>query len=486
MTVSFRTVRNSGLGVMMLIVFLVGILPTLSLVRVAKPEARISNELDSLLKIIKINGLFYEVVDQLDGLVIEESSDIDSILRSLDKVIVYANEIEKQSDQGNNRRRQAIKSFIKSAKIFKVAVVAYVEEIKYDPSGASVIEMEKLMKGALGDTQQALTVSVKDVYEDIQSSRLVMSYVLRESQNISLIGLFSGIIAAILVSVVFAKMLSKPIRDLVNGTKRIAKGDLAFRLDVGSKDEIGDLAEAFNQMGERLQKHIDNEKEYAASKLIVAFEKERVKELENISVETILKLSKTAEYKDQDTGSHILRISYYAQALAKKMKMSSRFIKDIFYAAPMHDIGKIGIPEKILLKRGKLSKEEFEIIKTHTSIGAAILNGSSSEFLQMAFVIALTHHERWDGSGYPQGLKGEDIPMEGRIVAIVDAFDALVSRRPYKEPYEDSSAIEIIAASRGTHFDPTVCDSFLAIKEEILSIERIYQDKNPGYIYQFE
>ncbi|MBU0467617.1 MAG: HAMP domain-containing protein [Candidatus Omnitrophica bacterium] len=486
MAISFRTVRNSGLGVMMLIVVLVGILPTLSLVRVAKPEAKISSELATLLNIVKINSLFYGVVDQLDDLVIEENSDIGPILRSLDKVIVYAHEIEKLSDASDKGRAKEIQSFIKNARIFKVAVVSYVEEMKYDPAGSSVIEMEILMKKALGDTQRALTVSVKDVYEDIQTSRLEMSYVLRESQNISLIGLFAGILAAILVSIIFAKMLSKPIRDLVDGTKRIAKGDLSFRLKVDAKDEIGFLADAFNQMGERLQKHIDNEKEFAAAKLMVELEKERIKELENISVETIIKLSKTAEYKDQDTGSHILRISYYAQALAKKMKMDSTFVKDIFYAAPMHDIGKIGIPEKILLKRGKLSEEEFEIIKTHTSIGAAILNGSSSEFLQMAFVIALTHHERWDGSGYPQGLKGEDIPMAGRITAIVDAFDALVSRRPYKEPFEDSNALDIIAASRGTHFDPQVCDSFLAIKDEILSIEKTYQDKNPGYIYQFD
>lgn len=486
MTISFRMVRNIGLGVMMLIVLLVGLLPTLSLVRVAKPEAKISSELSSLLKIVKINSLFYGAVDQLDGLVINEKSDISPILESLDKVIFLANEIEGSINIEDTTRGEAIESFIKNAKIFKTAVVSYVEEMKYDPSGSSVIEMEILMKKALSNTQRALSVSVKDVYDDIQSSRLIMSYVLRESQNISFIGLFVGILSAILVAIVFAKMLSYPIQELVEGTQKIAKGDLSFRLNVDSQDEIGHLADAFNKMVERLRRHIENEKEFVAAKAIVDIEKERLKELEAISIETILKLSKTAEYKDQDTGSHILRVSHYAQALARKMNLGERFVKDIFYAAPMHDIGKIGIPEKILLKSGKLTEEEFEIIKTHTSIGSAILNGSSSEFLQMAFVIALTHHERWDGTGYPQGLKGDEIPIEGRIVAIVDAFDALVSKRPYKEPYEDWNALDIITRSRGTHFDPEICDHFIAIKDEIFAIERAYQDKAPGYIYQFD
>ena len=486
MVISFRVVRNIGLGLMMLIVLMVGLLPTLSLVRVAKPEAKISSELASLLKIVKINSLFYGAVDLLDNLVIDENSDISPILRSLDKVIFFAHEIEELSGADDEARGQAIEGFIKSAQVFKTAVVAYVEEMKYDPSGSSVIEMEIFMKKALGDAQRALSVSVKDVYEDIQESRLAMSFVLRESQNISFFGLFAGILSAIFVAIIFAKMLSRPIKNLVDGTQKIAGGDMSFRLKVESEDEIGHLADAFNKMVEKLKRHIDSEKEFVAAKAIVDIEKERLEELENISIETILKLSKTAEYKDQDTGSHILRISYYAQALSKKMNMDEKFVKDIFYAAPMHDIGKIGIPEKILLKSGKLTEEEFEIIKKHTSIGSAILNGSSSEFLQMAFVIALTHHERWDGSGYPQGLKGEAIPIEGRIIAIVDAFDALVSKRPYKDPYDDPDALEIILESRGTHFDPEICDAFLAIKDEILSIKKTYQDKGPGHIYEFD
>lgn len=195
------------------------------------------------------------------------------------------------------------------------------------------------------------------------------------------------------------------------------------------------------------------------------------KRIKAVSLETIYRLSRAAEYKDEDTGAHIRRMSSYTAAVARKLGLPEDKVESILYASPMHDVGKIGIPDRILLKPGKLDADEWEIMKEHTVIGGKILAGSMTKFIKLAETIALTHHERWDGSGYPNGLKGEGIPIAGRIAAIADVFDALTSRRPYKEPFPVEKAFSIIREGRGTHFDPQVVDAFFAITTEILAIK---------------
>lgn len=202
-----------------------------------------------------------------------------------------------------------------------------------------------------------------------------------------------------------------------------------------------------------------------------------LEKLTNASLDTILRLSKAAEYKDENTSTHIKRVSDYAAAVAAELGLAEDFIENLRYAAPMHDIGKIGIPDRILLKPGKLDPEEWEIMKQHTIIGGNILQGADNGFLKMGEVIALTHHERWDGGGYPRGLQKTGIPMEGRIVAVVDVFDALTSRRPYKEPFSLEKSLEIIKAGRGHHFDPEVADVFVGMELEIVAIKEMYQDE---------
>lgn len=194
--------------------------------------------------------------------------------------------------------------------------------------------------------------------------------------------------------------------------------------------------------------------------------------LKQTSLDTIIRLSRAAEYKDEDTGNHISRVSEFAAALARRLGISGEREELILYAAPLHDIGKIGIPENILMKPGKLDSDEWEIMKLHTVIGSQILGGSETSYLRMAEIIALTHHERWDGDGYPRGLKAEDIPLEGRITAVVDVYDALTSKRPYRGPLATEKALEIIQDSRGTHLDPECVDAFLDIKEEIWQIAK--------------
>jgi putative two-component system response regulator len=205
--------------------------------------------------------------------------------------------------------------------------------------------------------------------------------------------------------------------------------------------------------------------------------KQAISKIKQASLDTIYRLARAAEHKDEDTGAHIKRIGQYSASVARQLGLSDTEAESILYAAPMHDIGKIGIPDHILLKPGKLDREEWEIMKQHTTIGAQILQGSDAEYIKVAEVIALTHHEKWDGSGYPKRLKGSQIPLPGRIVAVADVFDALVSARPYKEPLSVEESFDIIEDDRGSHFDSDIVDAFFAIKDEILSARDIYKDE---------
>lgn len=199
--------------------------------------------------------------------------------------------------------------------------------------------------------------------------------------------------------------------------------------------------------------------------------KDKHRELKDAYLDTINKLVVAAEYKDEDTGDHIVRISRYSSLIAEKLALSKDEIFNIRYASPMHDIGKIGIPDSILLKPAKLTDEEFDKMKEHSSIGAHILSGSPSEVLQAGQQIAISHHEKYNGRGYPQGHAGEKIPLSGRIVCLVDVFDALTSRRPYKDPYPVEVACDIIKKESGEQLDPKIVDVFLENIDEIVKIK---------------
>jgi putative two-component system response regulator len=195
-------------------------------------------------------------------------------------------------------------------------------------------------------------------------------------------------------------------------------------------------------------------------------------ELRAAYLDTINRLVIAAEYKDENTGDHILRISMLSALIAEKIGLPSELVTNLRYAAPMHDIGKIGIPDKILLKPSVLTQDEFDIMKTHTTIGASILAGSKSDVLKVAHDISLTHHEKWNGEGYPHGLMREKIPIIGRIVGLLDVFDALTSHRPYKQPYPISVAYDIIKNERERHFDPMIVDAFENCIDEITAIKK--------------
>jgi len=186
--------------------------------------------------------------------------------------------------------------------------------------------------------------------------------------------------------------------------------------------------------------------------------------------EIILRLALAVEYRDNDTGEHALRVARYSRIIAEQLGLPARLCRDIYLAAPLHDVGKVAIPDKILLKPGKLTDEEMAVIRTHATIGEKILANSGCELIQLGAQIAAGHHERWDGAGYPNRLKADEIPVAARVVAVADVFDALTTRRPYKEPMPLDVAREYLVQNQGRQFDPACVEAFLSRWDEVVAI----------------
>lgn len=200
-------------------------------------------------------------------------------------------------------------------------------------------------------------------------------------------------------------------------------------------------------------------------------------ELRKRGEEIVHRLILASEYKDLDTAMHTLRMANFCELIAEELGMTEDFRRDLKMAAPMHDIGKVGIPDRIMLKRGPLTPDEREEINRHTDIGAGILQGSSCRLLQVATQIAATHHERWDGTGYPKGLRGEEIPLVGRIAAVADVFDALTTERPYKAAWSNDRAFSFLEEKAGTDFDPACVAAFLSKRPEVEAIQAKFADE---------
>ncbi|MBX9936801.1 MAG: two-component system response regulator [Burkholderiaceae bacterium] len=201
-----------------------------------------------------------------------------------------------------------------------------------------------------------------------------------------------------------------------------------------------------------------------------------IDELRETRLQIVQRLGRAAEYKDNETGMHVIRMSHFAQQLALAAGYSPAWAEDLLNAAPMHDVGKIGIPDAILRKPGKLDAQEWDVMRSHPDIGAKIIGEHPGGLLQLAHSIALSHHEKWDGSGYPRGLAGEAIPIEARIVALADVFDALTARRPYKEPWSLEDTLAHIQAQAGQHFDPVLVPLFVALVPQLLEIQQRWAD----------
>jgi putative two-component system response regulator len=249
-------------------------------------------------------------------------------------------------------------------------------------------------------------------------------------------------------------------------------GDEARGLKVGAVDYLPKSSHA-SIVRLRVQMHIERYNQNLALERRV---KERTQELEDSRREILRRLAMAAEYRDNETGLHVIRMSKSAHLLAVAAGLSTTHAELILNAAPLHDVGKIGVPDQILLKPGLLEEKEWEVMKTHASIGALIIGDHNSELLRMAKAIALTHHEKWDGSGYPRGLSGEAIPLEGRIVALADVYDALTNERPYKHAWTVDDAVGYMKTQSGKSFDPRLLDLFIGLVPQIEQISKHFSD----------
>lgn len=250
-------------------------------------------------------------------------------------------------------------------------------------------------------------------------------------------------------------------------------------LDLGARDFLAkpfDRVELMTRIRNMLEVRIMTKAMKNQNKILDGMVKERTKELNDTRLEVIRRLGRAAEYRDDMTGFHIIRMSRYSQLLALAAGMDEDEAERLLNASPMHDIGKIGIPDNVLLKPGKLDADEWKIMQTHVNIGVEILSGSDSELMDMAAEVAQNHHEKWDGSGYPCALAGEDIPLTGRVVAVADVFDALTTERPYKDAWPVEKAVEFLKDQRGKHFEPRLVELFVEILPDILAVREQYSE----------
>jgi len=250
-------------------------------------------------------------------------------------------------------------------------------------------------------------------------------------------------------------------------------------LDAGATDllatPLDDLefhARCGNLLTQRHQQHIIHKRARWLEKRV----SEVTSEIRQREHETLLRLAKAGEYRDEETGNHVIRMARYSRLIAEQLGLAEEECEAIELAAPMHDIGKIGIPDSILLKKGRLNEDEWHIMRKHPVYGAEIIGAHDSALMNMAQEIALSHHEKWDGSGYPNGLEGEAIPLSGRIIAIADVFDALTTERPYKQAWSVEDAVQLIDEGAGTHFDPQLIPILHSALPEFLDIRERYEE----------
>ena len=328
--------------------------------------------------------------------------------------------------------------------------------------GALIKKMDDCEAHVFSDSRQALAWATQNVPDLV-----IVDYMMPELDGIELIRLIRDLPGRKQVPILMIT---------ANDQKQVR-----YRaLDLGANDfltkpidKVEFLARVRNMLSlNQARKHMVDHASWLAGEV-----RKATQEIVERERETVFRLSKAAEYRDPETGAHILRMAHYSMLIARELGMSHAEQQLLLEAAPMHDIGKVGIADKILLKPGRLTLPEFEVMTQHAVFGYELLAGSSSPLLQAAADIARGHHEKFDGTGYPDGLKGEAIPIFCRIVAVADVFDALTSERPYKKAWEIEAAVDFLTHGAGTHFDPACVNAFLQAWEDVEQIRGKYQEE---------
>ena len=310
----------------------------------------------------------------------------------------------------------------------------------------------------------------------IQDSRNVLAEYQRHRTHLILLDLRMPHLSGFDIMDLFREIEDPLLPPIIVLTADQGRPSLLKAFEKGARDYLTkpfEMAELLARVRNMLEVNRAQLLLYQQRETLDALVRARTAELFRTRMLVIEKLGRASEYRDNETGRHIMRVGQTATLLASRLDLDDQLCEDMLHAAPMHDVGKIGIPDAILLKPGKLDEAEFEIMKRHTVIGAQLLESDEEHgVLRLAKEIALSHHERWDGSGYPEGIRGEAIPLSGRIVALVDVFDALLSIRPYKKAWDVDEAIAFIREKRGSQFDPELTDLFLGSLDDILAIRK--------------
>ncbi len=313
----------------------------------------------------------------------------------------------------------------------------------------------------------------------VQDSRVVLDRYRAVRPDLILLDLNMPHLDGFAVMAQLAALADPLLPPIIVLTAQQGRDYLLRALNGGARDFVTkpfDRIELLARVRNLFEVHLAHRLLYDQKAVLEEMVRERTQQLRDTRLQIVQRLGRAAEYRDNETGLHVIRMSKVSALLARSMGWSVDNCELMLHASPMHDIGKIGIPDGILLKPGKLEPHEWEIMKNHANMGAELMDGDSSELLQLAYVIALTHHEKWDGSGYPHGLAGTAIPQAGRIVAVADVFDALTSVRPYKEAWLVDKAVAYMQANVGKHFDPEVVVHFQQNLTEITAICEQYAE----------
>ncbi len=298
----------------------------------------------------------------------------------------------------------------------------------------------------------------------IQDSRTVMEQYHKERPDLILLDLNMPKLDGFQIMEQLKDLCDQLLPPIIVLTAQHGREFILRAFKEGARDYITkpfDMSELLARVRTMLEVHLAHRMVFTEKETLETMVRIRTSELRQTRLQIVRRLGRASEYRDNETGKHIMRVTETAGIIARILGWESYDLENLLHAAPMHDIGKLGIPDAILLKPGALVGAEWEIMKTHATIGAHILSGDDSKLLNLAEEIALSHHERWDGSGYPEGLAGDAIPESGLIVAIADVFDALCSERPYKKAWSADKAVALIREGRGSHFSPRIVDIFL-------------------------